>query len=508
MADDDPMNLQQRALRGSLAGGTSLVVNLGLTLVQVPLLLHFWGRTGFGLWLTLNSLLSLLSVFDVGHQDYVGRLLNRHYVENPGRLKICLASAVCIGVGLAAGEMIVGSVAIFLIPVTTFLGDSAAGVAGEVRGAALVYLVYWTLFGSVGGVFVRLYNLKGLFARGTGFAIAMKLSQFAALIGSAMQSSSLFYAMVSYCVAGGVVNIALIVDVRRKFGDLLPGWDDVSMATGLKNFGLSLWLTANNFLDQASSNGLTVLIAHRLGAEAVPVLATLRTVANVVTQGASVVVMPLVPDFTRYYFLREPSKLTAVLATTWAVGGIFVNAAILVLILLAPSLYAWWTHGRIAFDPVLFQYVCLTVCIRSSMSGSALFLFSINQLKAQLAISVGRGITVVLVFLATVGQLGSSAAGLALLVSEVVACLGITTWYVRSEIQKLSGQLPWHSLALTISSFVVVAGVFWGSKPVPVTVVAGFCLLLVLAWAHWRHLPATVHQRLLSLAGGLVHRYL
>ncbi len=500
------MRLQQRAFRGFLAGGAALTVNLALAVAQVPLLLYFWDSTTYGLWLTLLSLLSLLSVFDLGHNDYVGALFNRYFVEDSDRLRTCLASGLCIALILAVAELVAGSLAVFLIPVASVLGHSAARVADELRGAALVYLVYWALFGSMVGIFTRLYNPKGLFARATSFTIVMRLSQFAALICSAMLSSSLLQAMVFYCVAGGVVTIAVMVDVRRNFRDLLPKWSDVSMTIGIKNFGMSLRLTGNNLFDQASSNGLTVLVARLFGAEAVPVLTTLRTVANVVTQGASVVVTPIAPDLARYYYRREPHKLTAVLATTWTLGGTFVNTAMLALILIAPPFYAWWTRGHIAFDPVLFRFLCLAVCVRCGVSGSALFLASINQLQAQSAISVVRGSIAVLVFVVTVSRLGLPAAGLALLLSEVVACLGLMTWYTRSEIGKISGLFPWQTLALNTLSLAVVASVFWWTALAPGVVGVGLAALLLLGWLQWRLLPTTVHDRLFSLVRGFGRR--
>ncbi len=500
------MTLQYRALRGSMAGSAAVAVNLTLTVAQVPLLLYFWDSTTYGLWLTLLSLLSLLSVFDLGHNDYVGALFNRYYVENTDNLRRCLASALCMALMLAAIELLVGSLAVLLIPVTFFLGQSAAPLAGELRSAALVYLVYWALFGSVVGVFTRLYNPKGFYARATNIAIVMRLSQFAALIGSAMLSPSLLHAMVFYCGAGGVVSIVVLFDVRHKFSDLLPRWSDVSVPTGLKNFSMSLWLTVCNFIDQASSNGLTVLVARLLGADAVPVLATLRTVASVVTQGASVMVTPLAPEFARYYHRREPLKLTAALGTAWAIGGTIANLAILFLILIAPTLYAWWTHGHIAFDPVLFRYLCLAVCVRCSVSGSLLFLSSINQLQSQLTISAARGFTAVLVFCTTFSWLGVPSAGLALLLSEVVACLGVMTWCTRSEIQKLGGDFPWLTLTLNIVSLGVVAAVFWLTKPGFVMVGAGLVAILFLGWQQFKHLQAAVQDCLLSLAREFVSR--
>ena len=498
------MKLQERILHGSLAGGASLVVNLTLTLAQVPVLLYFWGSKTYGLWLTLLSVLSLVSIFDLGHQNYVGVLFNRYFVESPDHLKKVLASSLLIAGCLALIELIVGSLVVFLVPMTSLLGDSAADIGAQLRGASLVYLVYCMLLGSAMGVFARLYNPKGLYARATIWATIMRVSQFMGLTLAAIKSQSLLHAMIFYCVAGGVVNVALMLDIRRNFRDLLPSWSDVSVSTGLKNFGMSLWLTVNNFLDQASSNGLTVLVARLLGVDAVPVLATLRTVTNVVTQGATILVSPLAPEFARYYYRRELPKLTAVLSTTWALGSSLVNMAILLLIVIAPSLYAWWTQGHIAFDTVLFRYLCLAVCVRCSVLGSDLFLVSINHLQAQLVISVARGLTVCLVFIATVKWLGVSAAGLALLLSEVVACLGLLTCFTRNEIQKLEGHFPWRSIMFSMVSLSVVAGILWLAEPGFIIVGAGFAVLYSISWAMWRNLPEVVHVRLLSLVRGFV----
>ena len=86
--------VQTRAAKGGFVSGVNFAVNLGLNLVQVPLLLHYWPQETYGLWLGVGALSTLLTSLDGGHQAYVGNLLSRHYVEDRGLFQRTLASAV------------------------------------------------------------------------------------------------------------------------------------------------------------------------------------------------------------------------------------------------------------------------------------------------------------------------------------------------------------------------------------------------------------------------------
>ena len=481
-----------------------MATNLGLTLIQVPILLHYWTHELYGLWLALFSTVALITSLDAGHQDYVGNLLNRYYVENQSQLRSCLGSALLISLLLGGVELIIACALVSSGGLDSLLGmNHDKLLMRQIHLAALLYIIYWVAFGSMGGVIVRLYNPLGLYARAVALSIAMRVIQFGAVIAAAACSQSILIAMGAYCLSGSVVNFCILIDVRHQLRHFWPWWSGCSIRIGWNNLRRSLVLTFSGILEQTSSNGVVLLVARSLGADVVPQFTTLRTVANIITQGSTLLLTPLAPDFGRYHVKREADKIVAVLSTAWTIGGILAGAGVIIVAAFAPHLYSIWTHGSLVFEPCLFYFLLLTVAVRCSASGSSLYLASINQLHAQLATAAARGLSTIAVILMLIPPLGVAGAGAGLLIAEILASLIVQPMFSAREISRLHGLFPWRVFRLTLVSLLLVGSSFLlaahqGRFSI-LLLTGGLAGIVSIAALQWHRLPTDVHGRLISL---------
>lgn len=71
------MTIGKRASAGSIVGVVGVALNLGQSLLLVPLLLSFWHSETYGLWMAVTAVVALLISFDTGHQNCLGNLFNQ-----------------------------------------------------------------------------------------------------------------------------------------------------------------------------------------------------------------------------------------------------------------------------------------------------------------------------------------------------------------------------------------------------------------------------------------------
>src|SRR5688572_9962939 len=64
------------ALKRFASGSFASCVRVGLTLISqilmVPLYLSYWDKETYGLWLAIQAVIALTTLFDTGHQNFLG----------------------------------------------------------------------------------------------------------------------------------------------------------------------------------------------------------------------------------------------------------------------------------------------------------------------------------------------------------------------------------------------------------------------------------------------------
>ncbi|MBK8476793.1 MAG: hypothetical protein IPL39_10920 [Opitutaceae bacterium] len=227
--------VHRRAAKGGLIGGVSFAVNLGLNVVQVPLLLRFWPQETYGLWLSVGALATLLTTLDGGHQLYIGNLLNRSYVEDREQFRITLASAVQVTALTSAAQVVLALVFCFSGLASRWL-DIALSDSASYALAVVIYTAGWIATGSIGSVLVRLFPPTGHVVRSTYWAIAMRVVQFAAVCLAACLGWGIVGTSMSFVAATTLWAILLFLDLGRLYPEYTPWWRGGSLRIGLRNF--------------------------------------------------------------------------------------------------------------------------------------------------------------------------------------------------------------------------------------------------------------------------------
>lgn len=498
-----------RAMQGSTAAGVSVAFTLVQSVVQVPVLLHFWSSDTYGTYMSLLASVAMVTSLDSGHQYYVGNLFNDRWVRNRSQLQVELSSSVRMAGVLAATEILIGG-GLVLCGGLAWGAHRATADTGRGLGAALtLYLIYWGVFGAVGGLLVRLYQPAGLFARSQWLGIASRFLAFAALVGAAAGGGKVFGAMAVQVAVGTVFNVFLLRDLRRQIPEVYPWWRGGHWGTAWRNFMSSLVLTGNGVAEQLAGSGLVLLVGRMLSPGAVAIFTTVRTVANTALQGTGVLLSPLGPDIVRYHVKGEGTKLVAVFSASWLLGNTLIAAGLALGVLVLEPIYTLWTRGLMPLDRSLFAALGLAVAIRQWAAPCQTYLASINRLRPQTTMAVARAVLGLGTAGALLPWLGLPAAGLGVLAAEVGAAL-IATKAAQAELLRFGTVFPRRPAALALAQLglaAVVLGAFAARVP-GLGVWSGAALIgvCVLGWQQWRALSDGVRSRLWSLVDHLRKR--
>lgn len=494
--------LEQRLAAGSFASFVSFLVGIGMAIVQVPLLLDAWGEEAYGAWLLVTVTYSLIISLDIGHQNYVANKISMLGLHDVASCREVLGSAV-----RAAGLIGIAEVAVAVGVVTSGLfavwlpdtDDASAGVRAQAGISLILLTSFFAFVGSIGGILVRLYMAGGLYARSVWIGIAQRLAMFVGLAIAAGSGLSLVGATSAYLASGSLVCAFAFYDIRRKFPAYWPWWRGGSLRAGLRQVGLSLGLTATSVSDQCAAAGLLGISGSRIHAAGVATLGTLRTLSNTILQAAGVLVLPVVPDLSRFAASADHRKAAATLSVLWLISTAPLCVAVTVFGPMAEAFFSWWTRGALTFSGNLFALLALGALLRQWQSPMALFLFSANRVRAQVLISLLRTSTLILVLAVGFYVVSDiTVAGLALVVAELVAAAS-TIVFASLFLREMHGQLPLGAVASAALQVAIsiCGGLFWiGSHTLRPDVIAA-CLIAHLAvwFLQWRILPNEVKER-------------
>jgi O-antigen/teichoic acid export membrane protein len=504
------MTLERRALSGTLIGAGAFVLNALQTFLLVPVLLGAWGAERYGVWLALQALVGLVAMLDNGHQNYVGNEMAKLYFADRAALRRTLASSIWTAVAIGGVEVAVA----FALGAGGFLpraiGLPPAVVEREHLFASLaIATAAWVLTGSVGGILGRLLPPAGMFTRFSAWGIVARVVQTVAIAGAALGGLGILGTTLVAQAASLLYYVALLRDLRRQFPDLSPMHAGADAAVGARNFGKSLVLTVSTLVAQLQQNGLNLLVTGALGAAALPVIATARTVASTFLQAANILSAPLQPEMVRFHVKREYDKLGATFGASWLLGGTAIQLGILAVLPVLAPLYVLWTRHALPFDRGLFADLALAVSLRMLGTPLLAYLGSINHLRAVSTANVAQSVVVLGVAALGMKALGLHAAGLAILLGEVVGSCGVPLAYVVRSLDA-----PWRARILrdvalgTAPCLVTGAALFAYAREISMALVTppALAALSAIALVQWRALSPDVRARLAALAGRLARR--
>ena len=332
-------------------------------LLLVPFFLTAWGAAYYGEWLTLSIIPSVLAFSDLGFGSAVsnGFVLAYARGDKQGAADLrksgflIISCSVALGALLTLGVMLVGSemnlFAKSLIPA----GEAIAAVSLMMTSRLISFynqLVEGFFRGArraaMGSFFGSGTHLVGLLA---GFGVLM--------CGGGVVGYALSQFVVSVCFTIVYWTIgARLVDLRGYHGRVRRS--DVKMITS-KGLGYLMSPVWQSIYYQ----GGTFVVRVVLGAEAVALFNTVRTVCRSVTQLYSMIGGSTFPELQFLYASGEQSSLRRLVRVSFLGAVVLAVGGVAVLLLFGQTLYAWWTRGTLSIPGGVWEVFMLSILLNA-----------------------------------------------------------------------------------------------------------------------------------------------
>jgi O-antigen/teichoic acid export membrane protein len=357
-ADDSLRNIgsAKRILRGLAANLAGNGITLVIQLISVPVLLGAWGVDRYGEWLILSAVPFYLALSDLSFSTVAGNSMTMLAAANRRAEAAALGREVwtLVTVSTAAGAF--GAIAIAMVFGGLF-GNDAAIPLPEAR-LVLVALFAQVALGNQFAVTDAWYRAGGRYPLGVAIRQLSRLLEFGALLAAVLLGGGPGVAAVAFLAGSTIGLLVSWLVVRRAVPWLTfkPGRPRTKTLRSLLAPGLGfLAFPLSNAL---SVQGLTIVVGSVLGAAAVVVFSTTRTVTRLVAQVLTSINLSIWPELSRSIGGGQLEHARLIQRRAVQISIVVSIAAAIALSAIGPAIIRAWTRGVV--DPprtLLFVFV-------------------------------------------------------------------------------------------------------------------------------------------------------
>ena len=404
--------------RGLGAHGFMQAVQLFIRLAEVPLFLTFWGAAGYGEWLMIAALPSVLALSDGGVTKAAQREMAMYAgrADHAGVLRIFQSAWAML---MVLSVAVIGLMALVLpmLPIYEWMHlkivDANTLVLTLLLLAAqvLVYFQCGLLYGGFASV--------GTYATGTLYQVLAFLLGFLGL-GAGVVIGRSTHAAATGALIGQTIGFLIM---RLALANGVPGLRyGFRQASWLEMKRLSLPSVANLAFpigEALNIQGMRLILGTMLGPIALATFSTLRTLSRMALQPVMSIARTIEPEISLAYGAADSGRMRQLLLKG-SQAGLWMSIGLCLFMGLAGSwFFDLWVNKTLIFDRPLFALLLMVAFINSLWGISLTVPCATNRhLGIALWFSIIYGGGVLCLTGVLTHWLGLSGAGVALLVGE------------------------------------------------------------------------------------------
>jgi len=427
MKSKEDTALRSRLFKGLGAQGYSQAVQVFIRLVEVPLLLRFWGAQLYGEWLMLAAIPAYLSVCDGGFAGAASREMSIRSGagDRPGALAVFQSTWLL----LLIVSSVIGLLSVFAVytaPLHGWLGFKEMGPA-TVRPVILILTTH-VVSGFQGGLLYGGFWCEGRYAMGMVLYTTIQLMEFGGFAFAVLLGGGPVAAASGY-LAGRLAGLVMMrLGLYRATPWLRFGWREAA-AGEVKRLATPAFASLAFPLGNALNiQGLWLIVGLVLGPPMVVVVTVLRTLSRLAMQATSIINRVIEPEMARAYGGNRREEFRVLFNRSCQVALWLTAVLCIVLAVTGEQVLGLWTRGKVAMDWPLYTFLLLAVAVNSVWYTALMAAYATN-----------RHVHVAIVYSAVYGGL---AFVLALLLLKVSGIAGAGLSILLTELAMASYALP------------------------------------------------------------------
>lgn len=366
-------------------------VGILVSLLIVPLTLHYLSTYEYGVWLTISSIMIWITYFDIGLGNGLRNKLAEAIANNDweqGRIYISTSFFVlAIIMALLIGLLFISNSYVDWNKILNTT-DRPIPYLNQIVTCVLVLFCLSFVLKLVGVVWMALqlpaFNDLFLF-------LGSLLSLLSIYLLTLFTKGNLFYVAFAFSLAPLIVYSIAIPLTFRKYKLLKPGFNYVklSYARGLMGLGVKFFIIQIACLVIFSTSNF--LISHFFSpAEVTPYNIAFKYF-NVLLMLFTIMVTPIWTAITDAYIKKEYTWIKLKMKTIMKVWGCCI-LLVLLMILLSKKIYYFWIGDTITIDFNLSVGMAMYVLVSTWNQIFATFVNGINKIKLQLLLAIVEAI--------------------------------------------------------------------------------------------------------------------
>jgi O-antigen/teichoic acid export membrane protein len=370
-------------LKRRLAGafGASVLgpfVTIFVQLINVPVMLRFWGPHLFGEWLLVSTIPAYLLLTDLGFGSVAGSdmTMRVHAGDHEGAIETFQSIAVMVLlISLLIGVLL--SAVIFLLPIYRLLHFSS--MSPKQTQITLLFLCINCLVILQWGVIGAAYRCAGRYALVMLCVSIIRIvegASFLALLVWHLGPVRLSIMMLGVSIVG--TSWLMLLKMR-----LIP-WLPFGVRHAKLQRVRELWKPAIAYMafptgSALSLQGMTMMVGIVLGPLAVAVFNPMRTLARPVFQLTDAVKNSVWQELSAAYGQQNWDLARKLHRSACQISLWLAIVASIALAIFGERLFALWTHGRIVMDVPAFYILLVVVLFNSTWNASSAVPLAANK---------------------------------------------------------------------------------------------------------------------------------
>ena len=364
--------MKRRIIAGMGANSFGMAITISIQLASLPLYLHYWSTSTYGVWLMLSAVPSYLSMADVGMVTAAGNKMTMAM----GKGNVTEANRVFQSAQMFM-VIVCGSLALLVVPLV--LWAPLPGLNNLDQRVALSAMSLSVLFSLFGGLSDALFKSTERYATSSMLSNYVRLGEWLGYMAGLMMVGS-FAAVAVAGLAMRLIGIVAGMMLANK-GSHGLSWgmyaaDRIELRTMVKPAVAFMAFPLANAL---SFQGVTLLVGALFGPVVVALFNTYRTIARVAVQVTAILSHAVWPEFSRLFGQGDMTAVQRLYRLTALLGAAQSLLLSLVIYFISPWMLRIWTHGAIEFVPALMLLMLLYAAIGGIWHIPRVLLMATNQ---------------------------------------------------------------------------------------------------------------------------------
>lgn len=364
--------MKRRIIAGMGANSFGMAISIGIQLVSLPLFLHFWDTSTYGVWLILSAIPAYLSMADVGMVTAAGNKLTMAI----GKGDLVEANRVFQSAQMFM-TAVCGVIALITLPVI-FFAPLPFLQSADMR-MALSALCVGVMIALFGGLSEAVFKSTQRYATGAMLSNYVRLGEWlGCMAGLIMVGSFAAVALGGLAVRfiGTLIGVQLS---RRGSHGIQWGMHAAARAEIRTMIKPAVSFMAFPLANALSFQGITLLVGGLFGPVAVVLFNTYRTIARVAVQITAIFSHALWPEFSRLFGANASLAVRQLFRRSALFGAVQALMLSAMLYVAAPFLLRIWTNNSIEFVPSLMLLMLLYAAVAGVWHIPRVLLMATNQ---------------------------------------------------------------------------------------------------------------------------------